>query len=719
MKKYIAHISDDNREQLLKDHLENVANLSASFAKAFNAEDIAYFIGLYHDIGKYSNEFQDRINGINNNKVDHSTPAAKEVVNFKYGPIMSEIIAGHHTGLPNLGNNTDIDTGSSLYSRFQRSLCNIDAYKNELTSKYLSKDYKEYTSNLFDIMFFTRMLFSCLVDADRTDTKIFNNKQIINNTDTIEKLTEIINKVVAKIIANPTNELNKIRSSILSRCIQAANSLENGIYKLNLPTGAGKTLDSIAFALNNANINHKDRIIFIVPYTSIIDQTAMIYESYFTNTNVLEHHSGIDYEINDEDLDTVKEIKQYKKLATADWNSPIIITTAVQFFESLFSYKTSKCQKLHNIANSIIIFDEAQTIPINYLKPCLRAIYELYKHYNCSIVLSTATQPPFEELFSNMNINIQLKDIITISKQEQDSFKHCNIQELPVMTKETLLNIIDINTQSLIICNTKSLAEELYLSLHSDNKYYLTTNLTSFDRKQRIKEISNKLKEGKPITVVSTSLIEAGVDFDFQYVYREFSGIDNIIQCAGRCNREGKKPSNNCYTYYFVLSDSSAEPHVAKNKNASILALRKNSNIFDAQHDYYVYLWNYLVETDKKDILKMHNGYNGINMPFREIANMFKLIDNQESKTIYIDDDNSCELIIKLRNVIKNDLYLEQSLLNKLGQFSINISSNAYNELLKLGWLEVLDESISILNCTHYSKEIGLSHNFTTTGYFI
>lgn len=713
---YIAHKSKDGRKQPLIEHLTNVAKLSSQFAKSFNAENIAYEIGLYHDIGKYSDEFQKRING-SNIKVDHSTPGAKEVANFNYGPIIAEAIAGHHTGLPDLGNDTDIPNGSSLKSRFQRPLCNIDAYKNELKNNNSYKEYREYTSNWFDIMFFTRMLFSCLVDADRTDTRLFNNIQINNNVDTIEKLTKTINQIITQIIANPSNKLNKIRSSILSRCLQSANSLDNGIYKLNLPTGAGKTLDSIAFALNNAMLNHKDRIIFIVPYTSIIDQTAMIYKSYFGQMNVLEHHSDIDYEINDDDYDNIKEIKQYKKLATTNWDSPIIITTVVQFFESLFSYKTSKCQKLHNIANSIIIFDEAQTIPIEYLKSCLRAIYELYKHYNCSIVLSTATQPPFEELFSKMNINVQLKDICAISKEEQDTFKHCNIQELPVMTKEDFLNIIDINSQSLIICNTKSLAEDLYLSLHIDNKYYLTTNLTSFDRKQRIKEISNDLKNDKPIIVISTSLIEAGVDFDFQYVYREFSGIDNIIQCAGRCNREGKRPVNDCYTYYFELSDSSVEYHVAKNKNASFQALKRNLNIFDTQYDYYMYLWNYLVETDKKDILNMHNGYNGIFMPFREISNEFKLIE-QEGKTIYIDNSNSCELLKKLRNIIKNDLYIDQSLLTKLEQFSIGVSNNTYKELLKLNWLEVLDESISILDSSHYDKEIGLSHNFTTTGLF-
>lgn len=714
---YIAHKSNDGREQPLAEHLENVANSAAKFAKAFNADDIAYFIGLYHDIGKYSKEFQNRINGVRNIKVDHSTPGAKETFEWMNGPIISEIIAGHHTGLPDFGKQTDISDGTSLYSRFQRPLCDIDAYKSEITTNYSYKEHKEHTSNYFDIMFFTRMLFSCLVDADRLDTMCFNKVQNTIKTDSVEKLTETINQIVSQIIKNPTTELNKTRSSILLRCLQTSDNLNNEIYKLNLPTGAGKTLDSLAFALNNATKNNKDRIIFIVPYTSIIDQTATVYESYFDQANVLEHHSGIDYEINDDDIDNIKDIKQYKKQATTNWDAPIIITTAVQFFESIFSYKTSKCQKLHNIANSVIIFDEAQTIPIEYLKPCLRAIYELYKHYNCSIVLSTATQPPFEELFSQMNIKVQLKDICTISKEERDVFKHCNIEKLPTMSKEQLLNHIDLNTQTLIICNTKRLAEELYLSLHIDNKYYLTTNLTSFDRKQRIKEISNDLKEGKPVIVISTSLIEAGVDFDFQFVYREFAGIDNIIQCAGRCNREGKKQVKDCYTYYFELSDGSIDYHVAKNKNASKYALKKNSNIFDAQHNYYTYLWNNLVETDRKDILAMHNGYQGISMPFREISDNFKMIE-QESKTIYIDNADSHELLVALRNVIDYDLNIDQSLLRKLNQFGISVSKKNYEELLKLNWLEVLDESISILDSSHYDKEIGLSYNFTTMGLF-
>lgn len=694
---YIAH-KKDNDVQLLKDHLINTAELASNFAKSFNAEKDAYLVGLYHDIGKYSEEFQKKING-ENIKVDHSTPAAKEIFECTNNHIFAEVIAGHHTGLPDLGSEYDLETSKSLQGRFKRKSTDISKYKSEILNN-LEKNSIKFDS-YFSYMFYIRMLFSCLVDADYLDTEQFMCGNIRDlQTLSLEQLTNKINEITESIINSSNNELNKLRSSILKRCITSSKELSSGFYKLSLPTGAGKTLDSITFALNNAVKNHKDRVIFIVPYTSIIDQTAEIYKEYFGDTNILEHHSGIIYEDDN-------EVSSTKRLITQNWDSNIIVSTVVQFFESLFSYKTSQCRKLHNIANSIIIFDEVQTLPVEYLKPCLMAMYELYKNYNCSIILSTATQPPFEALFKELNIDIEIKELCQINDDERQVFEHCNIEYLQPMTKNSLINLINKNSQSLIVCNTKALAQEIYSLLPINNKYYLTTNLTPYDRKQRIQTIRNDLKNGKPVTVVSTSLIEAGVDFDFQFVYREMAGIDSIIQCAGRCNREGKKNINECKTYYFEIIDNPITFYINKNVNATKYATKYNSNLFQAQEKYYKYLWKNLVQTDKNSILEMHKGYENILLPFREISNKFELIES-DPKIVYVDTKESHNLINKLKILIENDLYLDKNLLNKLSQFSIGISIQKYDELVKLQHIELLDEYVAILNEQYYNKEIGL-----------
>ena len=413
---YLGHKNiKDNSEQTLKKHLIGVSELAEKFALEFGAGEAGKLVGLYHDIGKYSEEFQRYIRQETKNKVDHSTAGARKLHDVKTFEtlIAAFCIAGHHCGIPNIGVKNVIKFGeTTFYSRvINKKIPQYDEYSKEIEepsadnhSKLipLIKSDKE---KIFSLMFYTRMLFSCLVDADFLDTENFMSKGKIQRGDfaTLRELKTAFDNYITKNFLNEKNvrynkPINKRRRKILNECINSGrNALEN-LISLTVPTGGGKTIASMAFALNHAVKNGRRRIIYVIPYTSIIEQNAKVFGDIFGSEKVVEHYGGAEYD------DTDSEEENIKRLATENWDAPIIVTTNVQFFESIFSNKTSKCRKLHNIANSVIIFDEAQMIPEGFLKPCVAAINQLTKYYNCTSVICTATQPSLNKLFDNQNI---------------------------------------------------------------------------------------------------------------------------------------------------------------------------------------------------------------------------------------------------------------------------------------------------------------------------
>ena len=391
--RYIAH-KDGDREQSVKEHLEGTAEKAGEYAEKFGKREWGYCSGMLHDIGKYSEEFQRKIQENTNEKVDHATAGAQVCKELGgYYSILSYCIAGHHAGLPDYGNTA---ISSSLCGRLKKKICDYQTYKDEIQIPELNTEpivFDKDRNMDFALGTFIRMLYSCLVDADFLDTESFmkNGDTGRNSGESMEILRNRLKEHISKWLENTdTDTINGRRTEILNNCIKEGRQKE-GIFRLTVPTGGGKTIASLAFALEHAVKNHKDRIIYVIPYTSIIEQNAQVFREMLGEDNVLENHCNVDYE-NSEEFKPMQ-------LASENWDKPVVVTTNVQFFESLFANKSSKCRKIHNIANSVIILDEAQMLPMDYLKPCTAMLQELVDSYSASVVLCTATQPSLDSFF--------------------------------------------------------------------------------------------------------------------------------------------------------------------------------------------------------------------------------------------------------------------------------------------------------------------------------
>ena len=458
--------------------------MAEKFASEFGEENIGKIAGLYHDIGKYSKKFQKYIRQESNGKVDHSTAGARELFKLKsrLNLIAAFCICGHHGGIPDIGNpKINEVANTTFFSRVQyKEIPNYDEYKSEIeppsannNSKLIPLIAKE---GFFSMMFYTRMVFSCLVDADFLDTENFMSGGKIQreNFSRLEELKIKFDEYIEKNFFNEKSlryneKINQRHRKILKECISTGKNATENLLSLTVPTGGGKTISSMAFALNNAIKDGRRRIIYVIPYTSIIEQNAKVFSNILGSGNVIEHHSGADYE------DTDAEEENIKKLATENWDAPVIVTTNVQFFESLFSNRTSKCRKLHNVANSVIIFDEAQMIPTEFLKTCTEAINELTKFYNCTAVLCTATQPSLEKFFENRTIN----EICSEVEDNYNFFRRTTIKVLKEkISAEELMERLKEIRQVLCIVNKKKTAKEIFENFQGEeNIFYLTTNL--------------------------------------------------------------------------------------------------------------------------------------------------------------------------------------------------------------------------------------------------
>lgn len=707
--KYIARRNDFGQEQDLKEHLENVAILAMKFASHFDSSKIAYTIGLLHDIGKYSIAFQKRING-SNEKVDHSTAGLQLVEKTFDGflaRVMGYCISGHHGGLVNFG--TEVDNGElpTLNGRLKKNIEKYDAYQKEIT---ISKDIdlEKIKSILrksempdFSLSFYIRMLYSCLVDADYLDSEAFMNPEIDRK---IDYDYQIMNSKLNNYLNNFKNKkgiINEKRQEILRKCIQCS-YMPRGLYRLTVPTGGGKTLSSMAFALNHLLNYNLKRIIYVIPYTSIIEQTANIFKNIFGSDKVLEHHYNYNFE-SDEDDDLNQE-QEKLKLSTQNWDYPIIITTNVQFFESLYSNKSSKCRKLHNLSESVIIFDEVQMFPYDFLKPSLMAIKELVSHYGTTVLFCSATQPNFCNIIDNLKIN----DIIENPIELNSIFKRVQIKNLGDLSNKDLSNIINNRKQALTIVNTRLMASKLFDLLESESSYCLTTLITPDDRKNCIEEIKEKLESNQECIVVSTQLIEAGVDIDFPVVYRAISGIDSIIQAAGRCNREGKLDIGEVFIFNPIDDKTKKNGHLAQSISLGELIIKQHEDIISvmAVEDYFNYAFkikdldiNRIISYFVKNKKECHFRYN-----YRDAAEKFKIIENNQYPIIII-NDKSKDLIRKIKQLEFNEKYF-----NKLQQYTVMVYEYELKKLLKDKKISKLTNDIYILNDEKlYCKRKGLN----------
>ena len=704
-KEYIAHKTDDGKIQTVKDHLENTARMAGDFAAVFGAREVGYTAGLLHDIGKYSDQFQDRIQGASL-RVDHSTAGAQVAFGRRL-PMISFAVAGHHSGIPDGGSRMDTGEDKTLLGRMKRNVPDCSAWEKEIRlSETKLPDWVNqdgYTDS-----FFTRMIYSCLVDADYLDTETFYQGEQPRGK--YESLLVLLIKLRAKTdqwLKTPScSDLNHWRNNVLRCCIHCGREWTRGLYTLTVPTGGGKTVASLSFAMEQAAALDMDRIIYVVPYTSIIDQTVEVFRGILGEENVLAHYGNADFQL--ENREDLSPLEYRRLLASENWDAPVIVTTAVQFFESLYANKSSKCRKLHNIANSIILFDEAQTLPIAYLRPCIAAIVQLVKHYRATAVLCTATQPELGPFFQEYDLS--MKEVCSDYRDLYQILKRTELEDLGEISQEDMAKCLCTHEQVLCVVNRRKTAQEIYQALPEEGRFCLTTLLCSSDRKEKLKEIRRRLREGLPCRVVSTSLIEAGVDVDFPAAYREEAGLDSILQTAGRCNREGReKDSSKCPVCFFHLRGVPV-PQMMRQSVTALRAVKRKYEKLDqpeAIESYFRNLYKIKGEEnlDKNRILDAFTrGIDGKCFPFATVADKFSIIDSS-AKTVYIpfgEGENLC------RQLCEGEI--SRTLIRKLGPYSVGIFDDQFMALEQAGSLEVVaDGEMAVLrDMNQYDKDMGL-----------
>lgn len=711
---YYAHISDDKaRRQTVKEHLTGTARRSELFAEAFRCGAWGYGCGILHDIGKYSQGFRKRLEG--GSITDHATAGAQEMMGLyaRTNPLAAYCaaycISGHHSGLLDGGRNGDTAGEATLQGRLKKQLEDYSPYKDEVEMPdFPGLPFRQIGKGGFSLSFFIRMLFSCLVDGDYLDTEQFmlGHDAVRGDHDCMDVLLRRLESHVESWLSNDDLiSVNGRRTAILKACLQAGRR-KQGLYQLTVPTGGGKTVSSLGFALRHAVEHGLDRIIYVIPYTSIIEQNAQVFKEILGKKNVLENHCNVTYE----DNESARELK-LEQLAAENWDKPVVVTTNVQFFESLFASRTSACRKLHNIANSVIIFDEAQMLPVKYLMPCIRAVSELICNYHCTAVICTATQPSLQPFFPAKIQELEAAELCPDVKGQYDFFKRTRIHLAGRISQEHLVKELEGRHQVLCILNSRKRVQRIYESIEDRGTYHLSTLMYPKHRKELLKEIRGRLSSGEPCRLISTSLVEAGVDFDFPAVYRELAGIDSVIQAAGRCNREGKRDPEECITQVFTLEEEE-DIHIPQELKlpisvaGQIVGKYEDISSPEAIGEYFTRLYRYKGEgLDAKDVVEQfEQGSRSFMFPFASVASGFRLIESN-TRTILIDTEpQAAQIAMQIRRGEHN-----RELIRQAGQYCVNVFEHDFEALNGAGRLEQIDQEFYVLrNKEQYTRERGL-----------
>jgi len=520
-----------------------------------------------------------------------------------------------------------------------------------------------------------------LTDADWLDTEAhFDCDRSQSRTNRILAAEELMKKLEKALPKPDGREINRLRNQARESVLQKA-GMPVGFYSLNLPTGLGKTLISVSWALNHAKANALKRVLIVLPYINIIDQTAAILKNIFGEDTVLEHHSN--YNENSEmiqnDEGSVDPIQKRKRLACENWDYPIIVTTTVQFFESLFSNKPSKCRKIHNIAETVVIFDEVQTLPKEVILPTLAMLRNLREVMRTSFLFCTATQPAFQkrDKFNGIETICPLIDSPTEIFEKTRRTDYHLLKELNPLDLNTLFEAVKaIDSSVLIIFNTKKKTREFYDQAVKSPKawekeYHLSTAMCPHHRKQAIDDIREDLEKRRKILVSSTQLIEAGVDFDFSCVFREMAPLESIIQSAGRCNREGKMPERGkVYLFQLEASGMPNKTYKACAEYAKGLIQDDINRLYrhDFFEEYYSQVVNLFVDPDKNNILAAQENFD-----FETVSDSYRLIwDATEGLFIYNYNDDSRELF----HSIENKEFLSREDYREMQVFTVQVYQN-------------------------------------------
>ncbi len=709
---YFAHsipeVSEKNWHQL-KDHLIDTGRVAARFASSFRAGQLANVAGLLHDIGKYAKSFQLRLRGAPL-QVDHSTAGAQEAVRL-YGPavgrILAYIVAGHHAGLPDFG--TAVNEGT-LAARLKKAVEDYGAYRSEIGSRLPDKLVGQLPAKPnpegpgFTVQFFVRMLFSCLVDADYLDTESAvqpGKTEARRGYPTLPELKERLDTFMEASFSNvePT-AVNQLRAEILENSRELALQ-PPGLYTLTVPTGGGKTFSSLTFALHHSVEHGLRRIIYVIPFTSIIEQNALQFRRALGSENVLEHHSNFTWSTEEGESPDDYRLR----LAQENWDAPIVVTTNVQFFESLFSHKPGRCRKLHNIANSVVILDEAQMIPTSVLKPCLWALQELVENYNVTVVLCTATQPRIQGLMPKA---ADVREIAPNPRRLYDAFRRVRVRWIGDIDDESLAQELAERRQVLCIVNTRAHAAALYKRIRGKGTYHLSARMYPAHRSEKLKRIREALEQNETCRVVSTQLIEAGVDVDFPVVYRALAGVDSIAQAAGRCNREGRRKEGDVFVFH---PEPRYMPKGWFQQTAAVtrMVLREHSDLLslDAIDAYFRLLYEFEGgDLDEHKIIdKFEEGASRLEFPFREVGETFQLIDSPMTPVVIPRDDECVGLVEQARRRGPS-----LSLSRRLQPYVVQVYPHELMELSRQRAVEVVGEQYMVLrDLSLYDDEVGLS----------
>jgi len=692
--------------QPLKEHLNEVIRFVEQFAETFAPANWGKAIGTLHDLGKICDGFQKKINPQCEDKhisgANHSGAGAayaEEHYGKQFGRVLAYLVAGHHTGLPDY--DSDKTAGKALSVRMQDAKKELDEIRSRIG------DFVKDLPQLQDFPMFVkadnlhlwmRMLFSCLIDADRLDAERAGDPEKsalrLKNRPSLLKLKERFDvELQKKIDSAEKNELNTLRNDILSQCREAGRC-ETALRTLTVPTGGGKTLSSMAFALEHAVKFGKKRIIYVIPYTSIIEQTADEFRKYFGAENVLEHHSNIDLAQMKKKLD--EEIITQMELASENWDAPIIVTTNVQFFESLYSAHPGRCRKIHNVADSIVILDEAQLITPEYLTPCVEVLNELSANFGTTVVLCTATQPAFDEL-NKKQVGVKLREsheIISAPNQYYELLKrvkyHFPKDINKTSTWEEIAEEMLRHEKVLCVVNTRTDCRKLYEILSKgqpDGTIHLSALMCGEHRSEVIKEIKRRLEQEQTVRVISTQLIEAGVDIDFPVVYRALAGLDSIVQAAGRCNREGKLNPALGQVHVFVPEKPAPKGLLRKGEDTTRELMNDALDVHRPETfaKYFELFYSSLNDTGKQFLEMLQQPGKEGSIYFRTVGETFRLIDDDYARPVIVRYGESPALIKRLE---KEGIHKE--LMRCLQRYTVNIPQQNVSELLHCGMIHQL-----------------------------
>ncbi len=683
----------------LDEHLRAVAQLSGDFAAHFGARDWAALAGLWHDLGKYRTRFQGYIrtaSGLDQEtahiesrpgRVTHSTAGAllAEERLGRVGRVLAYLIAGHHAGLHDWNAGLDARLASED-ARQELAEAQAAEPPSEICQSRLPPGAGPAVLGGWDgFALWVRMLFSCLVDADFLDTEAFMSPEQARQRAAwpdLESLAERFDESMSQLLAKAdSTSVNRLRREILHHCRNAA-SQAPGVFSLTVPTGGGKTLSGMAFALDHALHHGKRRIIHVIPYTSIIEQTADVFRGIFGDA-VVEHHSAAESDPSEEGLRS--------RLACENWDAPIIVTTSVQFFESLFAVRTSRCRKLHNLIDSVVVLDEVQLLPPGLLQPIVDALKLLTAHYGMTLVLSTATQPAlgdrrYFDATRNFDGFANVCEIIPDPNRLYAQLKRVDVHLPADMQQSTdwadLAAELTEHDSVLVVVSSRRHARELHRLMPPDT-LHLSALMCGAHRSRVIAKIKQRLADGLPTRVVSTQLVEAGVDLDFPVVYRALAGLDSIAQAAGRCNREGRLQRGQVTV--FIPPERSGIGLLRAAEDACLKTLHgTNGDPLDralfGRYFEHLYYSRDLDENDIRGLLKVDG--NSLGVQFRSAAERFRMIEDDQHPIIVLFDaeHDDAEVRILLGRLRKTGP--ERWLMRKLQRYIVNVREPELQRLL-------------------------------------